>query len=62
LSLHACWKLFRLRQILNTLAFLEENNMPGIGKWLRKHKLGVDMGVKAASSFCTYPLYMEIPQ
>ena len=42
----------------DTLAFLDENNMPGIGKWLRKKKLGIDMGVKAASGFCTYPLYM----
>jgi len=40
------------------MAFLDENNLPGIGKWLRKKKLGVDMGVKAASGFCTYPLYM----
>ena len=42
----------------DTLAFLDENNMPGIGKWLRKKRLGIDMGVKAASGFCTYPLYM----
>ena len=42
----------------DTLAFLDENNMPGIGKWLRKKKLGIDMGVKAVSGFCTYPLYM----
>ena len=42
----------------DTLAFLDENNMPGIGKWLRKKKLGIDMGVNACSGFCTYPLYM----
>lgn len=35
----------------DTLAFLDENNMPGIGKWLRKKKLGIFMGVKAASGF-----------
>ena len=40
------------------MAFLDENNMPGIGIWLRKKKLGIDMGVRAASGFCTYPLYM----
>ena len=40
------------------MAFLDENNLPGIGKWLKKKKLGIDMGVKAASGFCTYPLYM----
>ena len=40
------------------MAFLDENNLPGIGKWLKKKKLGIDMGVKATSGFCTYPLYM----
>ena len=40
----------------DTLAFLDENNMLGIGKWLRKTNLGIFMGVKAASGFCTYPL------
>ena len=33
------------------------NNMPGIGRWLKENKLGVDMGVRATSGFCTYPLY-----
>ena len=28
----------------DTLAFLDENNMPGIGKWLKKKKLGIDIG------------------
>ena len=37
----------------DTLAFLDENNMPGIGKWLRKKKLGIDMGVSAT----WYPSY-----
>lgn len=40
------------------MAFLDENNLPGIGKWLTKKKLGIDMGVKATSGFCSYPLYM----
>ena len=40
------------------MAFLDENNLPGIGKWLKKKRLGIDMGAKAASGFCTYPLYM----
>ena len=39
------------------MAFLDENNMPGIGLWIKKNKLGVDMGVRATSGFCTYPLY-----
>ena len=42
----------------DSMAFLDENNMPGIGKWLRKTNLGIFMGIKAASGFCTYPLYM----
>lgn len=28
----------------NDMAFLDENNMPGIGKWLKKKKLGIDIG------------------
>ena len=40
------------------MAFLDENNMPGIGKWLTKNKLGIAMGANACSGFCTYPLYM----
>ena len=42
----------------DTLAFLDENNLPGIGKWLESKKLGISMGVNARSGFCTYPLYM----
>ena len=42
----------------DNLAFLDENNLPGIGKWIRKHKLGIDMGLNTCSGFCTYPLYM----
>ena len=40
------------------MAFLDENNLPGIGKWLKKKKLGIEMGAKASPEFCTYPLYM----
>ena len=40
------------------MAFLDENNLPGIGKWLNKKELGISMGVNAQSGFCTYPLYM----
>lgn len=42
------------------MAFLDENNMPRIGKWLKSKKLGIDMGVNARPGFCTYPLYMLI--
>lgn len=40
------------------LAFLDENNLPGIGRWLTRKKLGISMGVEASSGFCKYPLYM----
>ena len=40
------------------LAFLDENNLPGIGQWIEEHGLGVDMGVWEQSGFCRYPLYM----
>ena len=41
-----------------SMAFLDENNLPGIGKWLTKKKLGINMGTNACPGFCTYPLYM----
>lgn len=41
----------------DSMAFLDENNLPGIGKWIEKHHLGLQMGVIAASGFCRYPLY-----
>lgn len=39
------------------MAFLDENNYPGIGKWIEKNLLGRQMGFVAASGFCRYPLY-----
>ena len=44
----------------DSMAFLDENNMPGIGKWLTKNKLGIARGVNARSGFCSYPLYMML--
>ena len=41
----------------DSMAFLDENNYPGIGKWIEKNHLGMQMGVIAASGFCRYPLY-----
>ena len=40
------------------LAFLDENNLPGIGEWITKNRLGAFIGVKAYSGFCVYPLYL----
>ena len=41
----------------DSMAFLDENNLPGIGKWIEGNHLGMRMGVFAASGFCSYPLY-----
>ena len=41
----------------DSMAFLDENNLPGIGKWIEKNHLGMRMGVIAQSGFCSYPLY-----
>lgn len=41
----------------DSLAFLDENNMPGIGKWIEENGLGISMGYLATSGFCSYPLY-----
>ena len=38
-------------------AFLDENNYPGIGKWIEENQLGMQTGFVAASGFCKYPLY-----
>ena len=40
-----------------SMAFLDENNLPGIGKWIERNHLGIRMGVIASSGFCRYPLY-----
>lgn len=38
-------------------AYLDESNLPGIGKWLEKRKLVKPLHHEAVSGFCTYPLY-----
>lgn len=40
-----------------SMAYLDENNHPGIGKWLEKRGLAVPMYVSTRSGFCTYPLF-----
>ena len=40
------------------LAFVDENNMPGIGKWLERNHIALSLCMKARSGFCEYPLYM----
>lgn len=40
-----------------SMAFLDENNLPGIGKWIEENGLGINMGVHGCSGFFRYPLY-----
>ena len=44
------------------MAFLDENNLPGIGKWISENDIGVFVGYEAKSGFCSYPLYMLFNQ
>jgi hypothetical protein len=41
----------------DSMAFLDENNHTGIGKWLEKHHLALPMHVTRQSGFCFFPLY-----
>ena len=38
-------------------AFLDENNLLGIGKWLKKKKLGEFTGYEACPGSSSYPLF-----
>ena len=40
----------------DNLAF-DENNLPGIGAWLKKNKIASPLGYKERSGFCQYELY-----
>lgn len=39
------------------LAFIDENNLPGISAWLRRNKIASPLGYKQRSGFCQYELY-----
>lgn len=39
------------------MAFVDENNMPGIGQWLVKNKIAFPVGYQERSGFCHYQLY-----
>ena len=39
------------------LAFVDENNLPGIGAWLKRNKIASPLGYKQRSGFCQYELY-----
>ena len=39
------------------LAFVDENNLPCIGAWLKRNKIASPLGYKQRSGFCQYELY-----
>jgi len=39
------------------LAFVDENNLPGIGAWLKKNGVATPLDYKQRSGFCQYELY-----
>jgi len=41
----------------DNMAFIDENNVPGAGKWLEDNGLASNTGLVTQSGYCTYPLY-----
>jgi hypothetical protein len=37
--------------------FVDENNLPGIGAWLRQNNIAQPTGMHAASGYCLYEAY-----
>lgn len=44
------------------VAFVDENNMPGVGKFLSANKLAERAPYTGYSGFCTYPAYRFFPE
>ena len=43
--------------------FVDENNLPGIGKWLQDNGIAKPTGVKAFSGYCCYEAYrFNVPE
>lgn len=38
-------------------AFVDENNLPGVGEWLRKNGIAHPVGYRKQSGYCFYELY-----
>ena len=45
----------------DTMAFVDENNLPGIGAWLKKHRIAKPLGFIQRSGFCSYELFSFLP-
>ena len=41
----------------DSLAFVDENNLPGVGAWLEANGIAAPLGYKQRSGFCLYELY-----
>lgn len=41
----------------DSMAYLDENNEAGIGKWMVENGLGLPVGYESNNGYCTYPLY-----
>ena len=41
----------------NRMAFVDENNLPGIGAWLQDNGIASPLGYRQRSGFCLYELY-----
>lgn len=43
--------------------FVDENNLPGIGRWLVEHEIAKPLDIAAQSGYCTYQAYeFKVPE
>lgn len=55
--------LFESRLLPYSVQFIDENNLPGIGAWLRQNGIAQPTGVHAPSGYCLYEAYrFNIPE
>ncbi len=46
-----------LMDVGERMAFVDENNLQGIGQWLEDNDLATYTGIDMPSGYCMYPLY-----
>lgn len=49
--------LFESGMLPYNVQFVDENNLPGIGAWLRQNNIAQPTGMHAASGYCLYEAY-----
>lgn len=55
--------LFESGLLPYNMQFVDENNLPGIGAWLRQNGIAEPTGIHAASGYCLYEAYkFNIPE